>query len=214
MVNTEDFVSFEQARAVAFNRFTALLCQPEDDLLNSPDVFGTLRQAFELVDPDGGGCVERMQQAAKQTTAQELLVEYTRLFIGPFKMLVPPYSSLYLGSDRLMTEETVWVVNCYGKSGLEFDVQQLKDAPDHIAVETEFMYYLIHGEINELEAGNHDKALALWENQQEFFTRHYKKWVPRFCAKLESETGSDYYKKLSECLNRLVSHVNIPAFPN
>ena len=40
-----------------------------------------------------------MQKAVKQNTAQELLIEYTKPFIGPFKTLVPPYSSLYFGND-------------------------------------------------------------------------------------------------------------------
>lgn len=213
MTNTKDFVGIERARAVILNRFTALLCQPEEEVLCSDEVFDTLKRAFDIVDPDATPLVSRMQQAVSQGSVQALLVEYTKLFIGPFKTLVPPYASLYLGSDSLMSEETVWVVNCYRKSGLEFDVQELKDAPDHIAVETEFMYYLIHSELSELEAGKHEESLALWQNQQEFFNQHYKKWVPQFCAKLATETGSDYYKALSECLNRFVSHVDIPAFP-
>jgi TorA maturation chaperone TorD len=212
-MNTKDFVDFEQARAVVFNRLTALLCQPEDDLLKRHDIFNTLKQAFSITEPHCSAYVEQMQEAVKQSTAQELLIEYTKLFIGPFKTLVPPYSSLYFGSDTLMSDETVWVMNCYIKSGLEFD-NKLNDVPDHVAVETEFMYYLIHNEISELDAGKRDESLALWENQQEFFNRHYKKWLPQFCAKLATETGSEYYKALSECLNRFITHVEIPAFPN
>jgi putative dimethyl sulfoxide reductase chaperone len=213
MVNTKDFVCLEQARAVVFNRLTALLCQPEDDLLNNTELFDTLKQALDIAYPDGSAYVEQMQETAKQSTAQALLIEYTRLFIGPFKTLVPPYSSLYFGSETLMSDETVWVMNCYKKSGLEFDTQ-LNDVPDHIAVETEFMYYLIHSEISALEAEKRDEALALWENQQEFFDRHYRKWLPQFCAKLATETRSEYYKTLSECLNRFVKNVDVPAFPN
>ena len=212
-MDTNDFVNVEQARAVVFNRFTALLCQPEDDLLKRHDIFDTLKQAFSITEPDCSVYVEQMQEAVKQSTAQELLIEYTKLFIGPFKTLVSPYSSLYFGSETLMSDETVWVMDCYKKSGLQFD-HALNDVPDHVAVETEFMYYLIHKEIAELDAGKPDESLALWENQQEFFNRHYKKWLPQFCTKLATETGSEYYKALSECMNRFITQVEIPAFPN
>ncbi|MCP4452750.1 MAG: molecular chaperone TorD family protein, partial [Planctomycetes bacterium] len=156
--------------------------------------------------------VERMQESLKQYTAQDLLVEYTKLFVGPFKTLAPPYSSLYFGGTELMNDETVWVMSCYKKAGLEFN-RELNDVPDHVAVETEFMYYLIHHEIKALNGGNRESALTFWESQKEFFDRHYKKWVPQFCAKVATSTGNEHYKALSECLTTLVNCVEIPAFP-
>jgi hypothetical protein len=44
--------------------------------------------------------------------------------IDPFKTLVPPYSSLYFGSDTLMSDETVWVIDFYRKLGLKPDKDQ------------------------------------------------------------------------------------------
>ncbi len=76
------------------------------------------------------------------------------------------------------------------------------------------MYYLKHNEIKELDANNRDKSFSLWENQQEFFEKHYKKWVPKFCAKMATETNNEYFKVLSECLNDFINNVGIPAFPN
>jgi len=61
---------------------------------------------------------------------------------------------------------------------------------------------------------NKDKSFSLWENQREFFDKHYKKWVPEFCAKVATETNNEYFKVLSECLNKFINNVEIPAFPN
>ena len=210
-VTQQVFVDLEQARAAIFNRLTALLCQPEQGIIEDTDIFDTLKLAFDIVQPDCVSLVEQMQTSLKRFTAQDLLVEYTRLFIGPFETPAPPYSSLYFGSDMLMDDETVWVMNRYKMAGLEFD-RKLNDVPDHVAVETEFMYYLIHGELKALDAGNRDNALVFWEHQQTFFTRHYKKWVPQFCEKILSATENEYYRKLSETLNSFVNHVGIPAF--
>ena len=209
----QEFIYIEHARAVIFNRLTALLCQPEQGLIENTDIFDSLKLAFEIVHPDGVTLVEQMQEKLQHYPAQDLLVEYTKLFIGPFKTLAPPYSSLYLGSTELMNDETVWVMSCYKKAELEFN-RELNDVPDHVAVETEFMYYLVHHEIKALDAGNRESALTFWKNQKEFFDRHYKKWVPQFCARIATSTGNEYYKTLSECLNRFVDCVEIPAFPS
>jgi len=211
-MNERDFIFSEHARASIVNVFTALLCQPEENLIQNNQVFDTLELAFNNVNPACCEIVSRMQEAVKQNTAQELLIEYTRLFIGPFKTLVSPYSSLYFGSDTLMSDETVWVVDFYRKAGLKFD-QETKEVPDHIAIETEFMYWLIHNEINALDAGDRDKSFSLWEKQQEFFDKHYKKWVPEFCAKVATETNNEYFRVLAECLKRFINDVEIPAFP-
>lgn len=212
-VNEIDFISKERARAGIFNVFTALLCQPEEDLITSDEIFGALESAFNIVNPACSEISERMQKAVKKSTTQELLIEYTRLFVGPFKMLAPPYSSLYFGSETLMSDETVWVVDFYRKAGLKFD-QETKEVPDHIAIETEFMYWLIHNEIKALDSGDRDRAFSLWENQQEFFAKHYRKWAQEFCTKVATETNSDYFRLLCECFGKFIADVEIPTFPD
>ena len=212
-MNQKDFIISEHARASVFNVFTALLCQPEEELIQNSEVFDTLKLALNNVNPACSEIVGRMQEAARQSTAQELLIEYTRLFIGPFKTLVSPYSSLYFGSDTLMSDETVWVVDFYRKAGLKFD-QETKEVPDHITIETEFMYWLIHNEIKALDSGDRDRAFSLWEKQQEFFAKHYKKWVIEFCTRAATETNNEYFKLLSECFGKFIADVEIPAFPD
>lgn len=212
-MDKKEFIFCEHARAGVFNVFTALFCQPEEELIHNSELFGTLELALNNVDPACSELVVRMQEAVKKSTAKDLLVEYTRLFIGPFKTLVSPYSSLYFGSETLMSDETVWVIDFYRKAGLKFD-QETKEVPDHIAIETEFMYWLIHNEIKGLDSGDRDRAMSLWEKQQEFFAKHYTKWVPEFCAKVASETNNRYFRLLSECFSKFITDVQIPVFPN
>jgi TorA maturation chaperone TorD len=211
-MNKKDFIFFEHARASVFNVFSALLCQPEEELIQNNEIFDALKLALGNVNPDCSEIAGRMQKAVTQSTAQELLVEYTRLLIGPFKTLVSPYSSLYFGSETVMSDETVWVVDFYRKAGLKFD-PETKEVPDHIAIETEFVYWLIHNEIKALDSGDRDRAFSLWENQQEFLAKHYKKWVPEFCTKVATETNNEYFKLLGECFGKFITDVEIPAFP-
>jgi TorA maturation chaperone TorD len=112
-----------------------------------------------------------------------------------------------------MSDETVWVVDFYRKVGLKFE-QETKEVPDHVAIETEFMYWLIHNEIKALDSGDRARASSLWEKQQEFFAKHYKKWVPKFCAKVATETNNEYFRLLSECFGKFITDVELPAFPS
>ena len=100
----------------------------------------------------------------------------------------------------------------HDNKGGEMD-EKIKDLPDHVAVETEFMYYLIFNEVTQLEKSRRKKALTFWENQKTFFDRHYKNWVVMFCKKISKETNNDYYRATAECLSRFIQTVEIPDFP-
>lgn len=154
-----------------------------------------------------------MKASVQQCFGQDLLVEYTRLFLGPFKTIVPPYSAIYFGSDSIMSEETLWVINFYNQLGLKFD-EKIKDMQDHIAVETEFMYYMIFNEIKELQTNSRDKSHNLWLNQSQFFNKHYKKWVPKHCKKIGVGTDNKYFKALSGSLKKFVNSDSISLFPS
>jgi TorA maturation chaperone TorD len=112
-----------------------------------------------------------------------------------------------------MSDETVWVLDFYRKAGLKFS-ENIRDVPDHIAIETEFMYWLVHNEISALDSGDRNKSFALWERQKEFFEKHYRKWTPGFCSRVGIETNKEYFKLLSECFKRFITDVDIPAFPD
>ncbi|MCB8816455.1 molecular chaperone TorD family protein [Desulfosporosinus shakirovi] len=73
-----------------------------------------------------------------------MLTEYTRLFIGPTKLPVPPWESVYVSKERLLFQESSLKVRqrqCY----LNYNFLPAKyrsEADDHIALELDFMYNL------------------------------------------------------------------------
>lgn len=211
-MTSEGFIPFENEKATAFNIFTALLCQPTEDLPADESIFSSLISSLEIICPASVSAALGMKEKIKAYTQTELLVEYTRLFIGPFKLLVPPYSSMYFGSKELMSDETLWVINFYDKMGLAFDTD-IKDSPDHIAVETEFLYYLTFNCIKEFSDGNTDNAHKFWMGQTEFFFSHYQKWVPQFCAGIKEHSNNAFYISMADCLAVLVNEISNPTFP-
>lgn len=211
-MNAKDFLSFEKEKATAFNIFTALLCRPSEELNQDSSVFEKLNSSLQIISPECAEKTKAMGVNIIKYTQLELLVEYTRLFIGPFSILAQPYSCMYFGGKSLMSEETLWVINFYEKMGLVYD-HNLKDAPDHIAIETEFLYYLAFNCITEYETGNIANAHKFWNGQMEFFQGHYKSWIPKFCKNIIDNSENDFYKAFADCFSTFVNTITIEEFP-
>jgi TorA maturation chaperone TorD len=137
---------------------------------------------------------------------EALKIEFTRLFIGPFKLLAPPYGSVYLEDNRMMGESTVDARNRYEQEGLDIT---LSDAPDHIAMELEFMYYLVTQELKAMHQEDAEALQACQEKQRSFLQVHLAKWLPRFAEKVQENGQVDFYKTLAQVTDRFVqAHVS------
>jgi len=208
----KNFLAIEEARANAFNLFSALFCQPEDEILRDTGLFASLKKSFEILNIEQKGCVEELEESLNHFTETELLVEYAQLFIGPFKTLAPPYSSIYLGGDSVMTDDTIWVLHQYRKMELDFNMG-IRDLPDHVAVEAEYLYYLIFNEIKSFQDEKTGEAKKFYEAQKIFLEEHFNKWIPVFCLHGLKQTENDYYKTLFKCLDVFTRSAGLVVFP-
>lgn len=206
MKKESELLKTEKARTICFNIISALFCQPAEELQNNnAAVLKKLQAALKIAAPACEFDYNLLKSALEKYNATEMLVEYTRLFIGPVHALAPPYSGLYFGGKHHMSDETVMVVNFYKRSGLHFD-EKIKDAPDHFVIETEFLYYLSFKELKELEAGNVRKADFYGQAQKEFFLNHYKKWVPQFSKRIRENTKNEYFRLLAEMVSGFINN--------
>ncbi len=134
----------------------------------------------------------------------EMIIDYSRLFLGPFGVLAPPFGSVYLnpGKKMIMDETTEEVAEMYRQAGLHMD-EDFNNPADHITVELEFMHYLHHQEQAALNDSNNHKAHEFQTFRQKFFREHIGKWGPVFAAKVEQAAQTDFYKGLGS-VTRLV----------
>lgn len=147
-----------------------------------------------------------MEETIRKYSNEDLAVEYARLFVGPYELKAPPYGSIYLdGERRVMGNSTMEVIRLYEEAGLVMD-KDFKELPDHIAVELEFMYYLIYKEAEALEKLEKEKALALRETRNRFFNRFLSPWVPSFCQKIKESTNNPFYINLADCLLTFITN--------
>lgn len=124
---------------------------------------------------------------------QELSLAYARLFLGPFEILASPYASFYLQDDQqLMGPVSQWVAGAYAEAGLEPGPGP-REAPDHVAVEWEFMYFLTH---QYLGAGEN-----LWvERRSAFVSTHLTQWMPPLGEAIKRAKEHEFYNTLAALL--------------
>jgi TorA maturation chaperone TorD len=125
---------------------------------------------------------------------ESLKVDYTRLFVGPFKLLAPPYGSVYLEDNKFMGESTIDVRNWYEKDGLNIVIN---DAPDHIAMELEFMYYLVVKQTQATKKGNLQDIQLYQQKQKTFLCSHLARWLPEFAKNVRENAQTEFYRKLA-----------------
>jgi putative dimethyl sulfoxide reductase chaperone len=148
-----------------------------------------------------------MRTELEAKNEEELKVEYARLFIGPFELIAPPYGSIYLEKERrLMGDSTLAVQRIYREAGLELEVME---APDHIALELEFMHYLALGEAAAETENQSGEAAEFAARQNEFLHRLLRPWVPAFCENIRQGTENGFYRALADCLESFMAEIRV-----
>lgn len=127
----------------------------------------------------------------------KLKIDHAKLFVGPFDLLAPPYSSIYLNEGRLVFgESTMEALSLYKQAGIEM-AKDFKNVPDSISVELEFIYYLFFL----IRENGEEKYQELLKS---FIQDHLIKWVAPFTSKINESAKEDFYKYLANLLVQVV----------
>ena len=205
-MDINESILFERKRGDCYKLLSACFYLPKKEIYLEEKVFKTLTSLLNTLCPDAAIFSAAMEETIQKYSNEDLAVEYARLFVGPFELKAPPYGSVYLdGGRRVMGDSTIEVVRIYEKAGMVMD-KDFKELPDHIAVELEFMYYLIYKEMEALEKSEKDKALAFGETRNRFFNRFLSPWIPPFCEKIKETTDNHFYIALADCLSIFIAN--------
>lgn len=165
---------------------------PDEKLLNKLNNLGS---------SDSGLASLFSEMAIPLSEIGSTTIDYAKLFIGPYKMLAPPYGSLYLeNGHKLMENSTIDVLNFYRQEGLDLN---LKEAPDHIAVELEFMYFLV---VRELEMAKENKTEGVdeYRKKQLGFITNYFGWVREFVTAIRAHSSDGFYTKVGNATESFI----------
>lgn len=165
----------------AIANWRALLCE------DAPPVLEDLRDALYGIDLES-------KQAMEDT-----LWEYTRLFIGPYKLPCPPWESVYTSPKGLMMQESHDAASeFYRQAGLA--VGDPGVLQDHVGAELSFLAVLYGKMETEPERAPRYRELA-----ERFLAEHLRKWIPAFSADMEMAADLRFYKTLARATRDLIA---------
>ena len=192
-MDKEEFLCQEKYRENSYKLLSECYYVPEAGLLA---VLNSLDNSIGRLSSEIAKSVPPM------TDLESLKIDYARLFVGPYRLLAPPYGSVYMEKNRmLMGDSTIDVKHRYAEEGLEIS---LKETPDHISIELEFMYFLIFKEIETLSNDDINRGIDYLQKQKIFLEIHLGAWVSEFSRNIGDNAETDFYQRLARETQRFV----------
>ncbi len=198
----DDFLNWESIRKDAYVQLAECYNLPNNKL---PSTVKKLELIFQTLDSD-----ELYQPNLLNVNdlggidIDTLIQDFSRLFIGPYSLLAPPYGSVYLeGKRRLMEDSTMDILLRYADAGLTTS-ENFNDIPDHISAELEFMHYLIIKEIDAVLKKDTIQLTGILESQHAFLENHLCAWISDFADGAATNAQTAFYRKLARTTEAFV----------
>lgn len=183
-----------------FCRFLAACYYEPDPSFVEEGLFDSMAGVASHVDGALEEASARLGDAFAADRLEDLLVDYTRLFLGPVDAPAKPYGSVWLEKEStLMQDSTLAVLALYGEAGFELS-GDFRDLPDHVAAELEFLYLLLYRE-NEGHPGA-DEARRL---KARLLGEHLGRWAGPFTEAVETHARTRFYRELAALTRRFLA---------
>ncbi|PLR98833.1 TorD/DmsD family molecular chaperone [Bacillus sp. T33-2] len=170
-----------------------------ETVLEQLKVNGNLTQLKEI--NKGGSLISDFIKYASHLDLQEAKEEFDRLFLGPGSIEAPPWESYYRTKEQILFGETMYLVReKYRRFGLQYRKEN-KEPDDHLAIELEFMIFLIESALGD----NLVDILDLIDAQLGFLHDHLNCWIPKFCEKICTRSESGLYRGAALLLRDFIS---------
>ena len=208
---TENAVQQVSARSQLYLCFATAFSYPDETFLDSlasgefSDLLVELGTRLPYSIPFEGAHINR---PCSEMDRQEIKVFYSTVFQSgnqavPLRELA--YSSL---TEKALLEE---LFRFYQHFGLKFSQGELRELPDNLPIELEFLHYLTYLEAEVSKEGgnngnNHNNNIeALRNGQRDFISLHPGKWIQQFSTRLGKLQGSAVYSSLAELLHQFIA---------
>ncbi len=188
-----------------FCRFLAAAHYEPDAAFAEEGLFESMARAAVRFDPALEAVARRLGEAFAADRPEDLLVDYTRLFLGPLGALARPYGSVWMTSEPgVMRDSTMDVLKLYEEGGFEI-AEDFRELPDHIAAELEFLYLLLFRESHDQgsdAAGETGDPAAL---RKRLMDEHLGRWAGPFTEAVRAHAQCAFYRELAEMTARFVA---------
>lgn len=131
----------------------------------------------------------------------EAEADFNRMCIGPYRLSVPPYESVWRAAGRMLNNRfSAAVEHSYAELGLTVS-RSLNEPCDFFAYEIEFMYCAAALSAANSDAGKAEDAATLAEMFNRFWAEHLGHWAPEFLSALEADARHPFWRAWAHELN-------------
>ena len=191
------------ARENTYRLLAACYYSPSQALIEE-NCFQNLATILTELSAEAAAAATETAALVAKSDLQELLVEHTRLFVGPFQLPAPPYGSVWMEQEKsLMGATTVKAANFYAACGLQL-AEEIYQVPDQITVELEFISYLVFKQREAALAGNQDEADRQVSLQKEFLETFLLPWLGPFTDAVITDNEAPAYMALARATKAFV----------
>ncbi|MFF0745519.1 molecular chaperone [Streptomyces sp. NPDC004111] len=184
-------------------------------LLTAPDqqVLDRLRDPGLLADwplppceATDRGLVCLARSADENEDATAVTRDYNRLFVGPERLLAPPYESVHRSEDQLVFEaETFQVRAFYARFGLTAP-RLGREPDDHIGLELDLVATLCIRAAEALDRTGTTRTVDFVAALREFLTGHLLAWAPDFMEMVEAHARTRFYQGVGTLGSGVLAH--------
>ena len=185
-------------RGYVFSLLHKLLgAEPTKELL---DVVSS-KESLESValfesDSEAAARLKDVLASCSEMDAEAAKLEYTRLFLGPDKLIAPPWESCYTAKERALFQESTLQVRSWYQQYSYVPAGYPSHPDDHISLMMHFLALTTERAKACFEQGLLCGYKNLLEGQKLFKKNHILNWIPEYSADMEKSDSKLFYPQL------------------
>ena len=196
------------ARAYAFSVLHRLLgCEPTKELLDavSSEESLTALALFES-DSEAAANLKEVLASCREMDADAAKMEYTRLFLGPDKLIAPPWESCYTAKERALFQESTLKVRSWYQQYSYVPSGYPSHPDDHISLMMHFLALTTERAAQCLESDLMCGYRSLLEGQKLFEKNHILNWMDAYCADMDKSETKVLYPQLTRAMADFIAY--------
>ena len=196
------------ARAYVFSVLHRLLGnEPTKELLNAVSSEESLAAlALFEGDSEAAGKLKAVLASCRDLDAEAAKMEYTRLFLGPDKLIAPPWESCYTSKERALFQESTLHVRSWYQQYSYVPAGYPTHPDDHISLMMHFLALTTERAKACLEQDLLCGYKSLLEGQKLFEKNHILNWMDAYCADMDKSETKLLYPQLVRAMAAFIAY--------
>ena len=196
------------ARAYVFSVLHRLLgSEPTKELLDAVSSEDSLA-ALALFEGDSEAAValKNVLASCRGLDVEAVRSEYTRLFLGPDKLIAPPWESCYTAKERALFQESTLHVRSWYQQYSYVPAGYPSHPDDHISLMMHFLALTTERAKACLDQDLLCGYKSLLEGQKLFEKNHILNWMDAYCADMDTSETKLLYPQLARAMADFITY--------